>query len=167
MAARRTLILLMLSVFTAHAANNETTLDAVIEPEFVDVLQADPTLLHDGGAKVVETHNQRYFIAVGVTSAGSESPLEKLRQIRVGRIQAIKAAAEFIQETKVKSQEKLTEESTVTRTDGKKTATSTKIFEESTLTQIEALLKVPPQIGSWKSSDGQLFFYAIGTELHP
>jgi hypothetical protein len=161
------LILLFLSVFTAFAGSNETPFDAVIEPEFVDVLQADSTLLHDGGAKVVETHNQRYFIAVGVTSAGPDSPMEKLRQIRVGRIQAIKAAAEFIQETKVKSQEKLTEESTVTRTDGKKTGTSTKIFEESTLTQIEALLKVPPQIGSWKSSDGQLFFYAIGTELHP
>jgi hypothetical protein len=165
MTARHTLILLVLTVFAAAAASNEVTLDAVIEPEFVDAFQADPTLLHDGGAKVVETHNQRYFIAVGVTSAGSDSPQEKLRQIRVGRIQAIKAAAEFVQQTRIKAQEKFTEESTVSRADGTKNGTSTKIFEESTLTQIEALLKVPPQIGSWKSSDGQLFFYAIGTEL--
>ena len=88
-----------------------------------------------------------------------------MRQIRVGRIQAIKATAEFVQQTRIKAQEKFTEESTVSRADGRKNGTSTKIFEESTLTQIEALLKVPPQIGSWKSSDGQLFFYAIGTEL--
>ena len=164
MAAKHTLILLILTVFTA-AASNELPVDAVVEPAFVDALQADPTLLHDGGAKVIETHNQRYFIAVGVTSAGSDSPQEKLRQIRVGRIQAIKATAEFVQQTRIKAQEKFTEESTVSRADGRKNGTSTKIFEESTLTQIEALLKVPPQIGSWKSSDGQLFFYAIGTEL--
>ena len=166
MAAKRTLILLVLTVFTALAANDEVPLNAVIEPEFIDALRADPMLLHYGGAKVVETHNKRYFIAVGVTSAGSDSPQEKLRQIRVGRLQAIKASAEFIQETKVKAQEKFTEESTVSHVDEKKNGTSTKVFEESTLTQIEAVLKVPPQIGSWKSSDGGLFFYAIGTELH-
>jgi hypothetical protein len=70
-----------------------------------------------------------------------------LRQIRVGRLQAIKAAAEFIQETKIKAQGKFTEESTVSRVDEKKNGTSTKVFEESTLTQIEAVLKVPPRSG--------------------
>lgn len=165
MAARRTLILLVLNVFTAVAGSSEAIRDAVIEPEFVDALQAEPALLHDGGAKVVEIHSKRYFIAVGITSVESDSPQEKLRQLRVGRIQAIKAAAEFIQATTVKAQEKLTQESTVSRVDGSKSGTSTKTFEESTLTEIEALLKVPPQIGSWKNSDGQLFFYAIGMQL--
>jgi hypothetical protein len=95
----------------------------------------------------------------------TDSPQERLRQIRVGRIQAIKAAAEFIQTTKIMAQEKLTQDSKVTREDGKKSGNSTDSFEESTLTQIEAMLRGPPQIGSWKSSDGQLFFYAIGAQL--
>lgn len=165
---RRTLtvfIIPMLTAFIVAAGEIEGIRDAAIEPAFLDVLRAEPALLHDGGAKVIDTPGNRYFVAVGVTSAGPDSPQEKLRQIRVGRIQAMKAAAEFIRETKVTAQEKFTQESTVTRVDGAKTGTSTKTYEESTLTQIEALLKVPPQIGSWKSSDGQLFYYAIGTQL--
>jgi hypothetical protein len=166
MAARRTLILIFLTLIITIAGGTEAVRDAIVEPEFVDVLQAVPALLHDGGAKVIESNGRRYFIAVGVTLVKPDSPQEKLRQIRVGRIQAIKAAAEFIQATKVRAQEELTQESKVTSVDGKKSGTSTDTFEESTLTQIEALLSVPPQIGSWKSSDGQLFFYAIGTQLH-
>jgi hypothetical protein len=165
MAARRTLIILFLTVFVTVAYSREALLDAVLEPEFAEILQAEPALLHDGGAKVVESNGRRYFIAVGVTLVKPDSPQERLRQIRVGRIQAIKAAAEFIETTKIKAQEKLTQDATVTREDGKKSGTSTDTFEESTLTQIEALLRVPPQIGSWKSSDGQLFFYAIGSQL--
>ena len=167
-ASRRTLtvfIILTLTAFMAVAGGIEGIRDAAIEPTFLDVLQAEPALLHDGGAKVIETPGKRYFIAVGVTSVGPDSPQERLRQIRVGRIQAMKTAAEFVRETKVTAQEKLTEQSTLTRVNGTKTGTSTKTYEESTLTQIEALLKVPPQIGSWKSSDGQLFYYAIGTQL--
>jgi hypothetical protein len=158
-------ILIFLTAFVTAARGSEALLDLAVEPEFVDILQAEPSLLHDGGAKVVESHGKRYFIAVGVTLVKPDSPQERLRQIRVGRIQAIKAAAEFIQATKIKAQEKLTQDSTVTRVDGKKSGTSMDVFEESTVTQIEALLRVPPQIGSWKSSDGELFFYAIGAQL--
>ncbi|HEY0793378.1 MAG TPA: hypothetical protein VGD78_20115 [Chthoniobacterales bacterium] len=167
MAARRTLTFLLLTVLVAMAGESEGIRDVIIEPEFSGVLQAEPALLHDGGAKVIEIHGKRYFIAVGVTTVGPNSAQEKLRQVRVGRIQAMKAAAEFIQQTKVSAQEKLTQESMVSRVDGAKSSSSTKTFEESTLTQIEALLKVPPQIGSWKSSDGQLYFCAIGTQLRP
>jgi hypothetical protein len=158
-------ILIFLTAFVTAAGGSEALLDLAVEPEFGDILQAEPSLLHDGGAKVVESHGKRYFIAVGVTLVKPDSPQERLRQIRVGRIQAIKAAAEFIQATQIKAQEKLTQDSTVTRVDGKKSGTSMDVFEESTVTQIEALLRVPPQIGSWKSADGELFFYAIGAQL--
>jgi hypothetical protein len=48
---------------------------------------------------------------------------------------------------------------------GHKMAERHKVLEETTITKIRALIKTPPVLGTWKSSDGQLFFYAIGAQI--
>jgi hypothetical protein len=139
--------------------------DAVFEPGFERVLSSDATLLHDGGAKLIEIGNTRYFVAVGFTSVLDSSPTERVRQLRVARVQALKQAVEFANPTRVTSEVKLSETTTVTRSAGVTSAVVTKSLDETTIAQIHAMLKAPPHIGSWKSSDGQMFFYAIGAKL--
>jgi hypothetical protein len=40
-----------------------------------------------------------------------------------------------------------------------------KVLEETTVAKIKALVKASPVLGTWKSEDGQLFFYAIGAQI--
>lgn len=139
--------------------------NANFEPAFERVLRADPTLLRDGGAKVIESDGARFFIAVGFTTVLDGSPTERVRQLRVARIQALRQAAEFANPTRVTSETRLTETTTVTQRDGVKNTVSGKSLNETTVAEIRAILQAPSQVGSWKSADGQLFFYAIGTKL--
>jgi len=122
-------------------------------------------LLRDGGAKVVEFNGARYFVSVGVTSIQGDTATERIRQLRVARVLALKATTEFIHETVVMSEEKLNQTTTITTRDGVTTGSTRKILEETTLARIRGVIKAPAEVGSWKSADGKLFFYAIGTKL--
>lgn len=135
------------------------------EPGFEAVLRAEPVLVNEGGAKLVERGGVRYFFAVGVTAVGEETSSERLRQIRVGRINALRAAAEFMNPVEVRTETTLKETTIVRNSNGIKTAENRKTFDDTTRTKLEAILRAPPLLGSWKSPDGKLFFYAIGTKL--
>ena len=155
----------LLFAYAATATEPVSIRDAVFEPGFERVVRSDSALLHDGGAKLIESGEARYFIAVGFTSVLDGSPAERVRELRVARIQALKQAAEFANPTQITSEAKLSETTTVTQRDGVKSAVTTKSLDETTTAEIRAMLKAPPRVGSWKSSDGQIFFYAIGTKL--
>ena len=140
--------------------------DAKIDKEFETVVMQLPLLLAQGGATVVETDAGRFFIAVGVTDVRDESAQDRLRQIRVGRVQAQKEAVSFLEHTTVVAEEKLVEKTTVTTHDGKKTVEVLKTLDQSTVTRVQGVLGTLPQIGTWRNSDGRLFFYAIGKKLN-
>ena len=140
--------------------------DAKIDKEFETVVMQLPLLLAQGGATVVETEAGRFFIAVGVTDVREESAQDKLRRIRVGRVQAQKEAVSFLEHTKVVAEEKLVEKTTVTTQDGKKIVEALKTLDQSTVTTVQGVLGTLPQIGTWESADGKLFFYAIGKKLN-
>ena len=140
--------------------------DAKIDQEFETVVKQLPLFLTQGGATVTETETGRFFIAVGVTDVRDESAQDKLRQIRVGRVQAQKEAISFLERTTVVAEEKLVEKTTVTTKDGKKSIEVLKTLDQSTVTTVQGVLGTLPQIGTWESADGKLFFYAIGKKLN-
>lgn len=147
------------------AAESPTLREASIEKEFEPVLMLLPVIVDSGGAAVVDTATGRYFVAVGVTDVRGDSSQEKLRQLRVSKVQAQKAAVAFMEETKVVAEEKLVERTTIVNKDGKKSAVVLKTLDETTATAVRGILKSLPQIGTWKSADGKLFFCAIGKKL--
>jgi hypothetical protein len=140
--------------------------EALLTPEFDSILSADPALLQSGGAKLIEKDGSQYFVAVGFASVLGDSPAERVRQLQVARVRALKAASDFIGITTFASEEKFSDTTTITNINGVKTSRGQKLLEETTVAKINALVKAPPVVGTWKSGDGQLFFYAIGTQIH-
>ena len=143
----------------------EVIREAFLMPGFEDILRADPALLHNGGAKLIEKNGTRYFVAIGFASVLGDSPAERVRQLQVARTRALMAAGEFIGTTIVTSEEKFSDTTTADTVNGHKTAERHKVLEETIVAKIRALIKAPPVLGTWKSSDGQLFFYAIGAQI--
>ena len=80
-------------------------------------------------------------------------------------MQAQKQAILFLEQTKVVAQEKLIERTTIVTKDGKSSVEIFKTLDESTLAQCQGALPALIDIGTWKSADGSLFFFAIGKKL--
>jgi hypothetical protein len=139
--------------------------EAFLTPGFEDILRADPALFHNGGAKLIEKNGTRYFVAIGFASVSGDSPAERIRQLQVARIRALKFTSEFIGTTSVTSEDNLSNTTTVDTVNGDKMSEQHKVLEETTVAKIKALVKAPPVVGTWKSGDGQLFFYAIGAQI--
>jgi hypothetical protein len=139
--------------------------EAFLAPGFDDILRTDPALFHNGGAKLIEKNGGRYFVAIGFASVLGDSPAERVRQLQVARTRALKVASEFIGTTIVTSEEKFSDTTTVGTVNGDKRSEQRKVLEETTVAKIKVLIKAPPVVGTWKSGDGQLFFYAIGTQI--
>jgi hypothetical protein len=150
----------------APADDGPVIREALLTPGFDGILRADPTLLQSGGANLIETDGTQYFVAVGFASVLGDSPAERLRQLQVARIRALKVASDFIGTTIVTSEQKFSDTTTVTNINGVKSSGTQKLLEETTVAKIKALIKAPPVVGTWKSGDGKLYFYAIGTQIH-
>lgn len=150
----------------ASADDGPIIREVLLTPGFDGILRADPALLQSGGAKLIEKNGTQYFVAVGFASVLGDSPAERVRQLQVARTRALKAASEFFNTTNVTSEVKFSDTTTVTNSNGVKTSGGRKLLEETTVAKINALVKAPSVIGTWKSADGQLFFYAIGTQIH-
>jgi hypothetical protein len=139
--------------------------EAFLTPGFEDILYADPALFHNGGAKLIKKNGTRYSVAIGFASVFGNSPAERIRQLQVARIRALKVAREFIGTTIVTSEEKLSDTTTIVTINGDKMSEQHKVLEETTVAKIKALVKAPPVLGTWKSGDGQVSFYAIGAQI--
>lgn len=139
--------------------------DANIEKLFESVLMNQPLLLKNGGASLVRFDGRLYFLAVAVTDIRGNTSQEKLRQLRVGRVQAQKEAVAFAEQTKVVAEEKLVEKTTIAVEGQTKTLSVLKTIDETTSTKVGGVLKSLDEAGSWRSADGTLFFYALGKVL--
>jgi hypothetical protein len=103
---------------------------------------------------------------VGTTDIRGAASSEKLRQLRVGRVQAQKEAIAFLEQTKVVAEEKLVERTTVTTHDGKRSAEVIKTLDETTATKVHGVLNSLIDIGTWVSADGTTFLFAIGNKFN-
>lgn len=156
---------LFLIVLTGASGDPPLIRDARIEACFESVLMQQAFLLQNGGASVVDAGGRRFFIAVGFTEVRDNSSSDTLRQMRVGRVHAQKEAVQFLEQTKVVSEDKLIEKTVITTKDGKKSAEVLKTLDEATSATVRGLLPSLSLIGTWKSADGNLFFYAIGKQI--
>ena len=138
------------------------TFDPVFEP----VLRIQPFLLKNGGARLVKFNGSFYFVAVGTTDIRGAASSEKLRQLRVGRVQAQKEAIAFLEQTKVVAEGKLVERTTVRTQDGKSSAEVIKTLDETTATKVHGVLNSLIDIGTWVSADGTTFLFAIGNKFN-
>jgi hypothetical protein len=155
----------LITCSTAPADDGPDIREVLLTPGFDGILRTDPVLLQSGGAKLIEKDGTLYFVAVGFASVLSDSAGERVRQLQVARTRALKVASEFIGTTIVTSEEKFSKKTTVTNVNGVKTSARRELLEETTVAKIKALVNAPPVLGTWKSGDGQLFFYAIGTQI--
>lgn len=153
------------AVFGSAAQQPENFAAGVFLPGFQEVIALNPILAQNGGAGVIEKDGRRYFVAVGMTAVKGNEPAERVRQLRVAKINALRAVAEFIEPTKVETETKLTEKTTVETTEKGKKGHSFKELDETTRTSVQAALQAPEQVGTWKSADGSLFFLAVGRVL--
>jgi hypothetical protein len=140
--------------------------DATFDPIFEPVLRLQPFLLKSGGARLVKFNGSFYFVAVGTTDIRGTASSEKLRQLRVGRVQAQKEAIAFLEQTKVVAEETLTERTTVTTMDGKSRAEVLKTLDETTATKVHGVLNSLIDVGTWVSTDGTTFCFAIGNKFN-
>lgn len=153
----------------ARMQNIESPLDvrdlSINEP-FTPILQNERMLLENGGAKIVEYEGATYFIAVGSTAILDDSGKEYIRRNKVARAQAQKEAASFAEETEVVVEEHNTEKTVINNNNGQKSVYTMKEYDESIRTKVKGLISSMTDVGSWKSSDGKVFFFAIGCRLN-
>lgn len=163
----QTLIFTMLSgaVQITKAQQPSFFADAAFANGFEKVISMNPILAQDGGAGVIEMDGKSYFISVGITAIKGQDPPEKVRQLRVAKINALRAMAEFIQPAKVETETRLTEKTTIETVGKNKTAKTFKELDETTRASVKASLQAPEQVGTWKSKDGSLFYLALGRQL--
>lgn len=152
-------------MLTASPQQPENFVAGVFLPGYQEIISLNPILLRDGGAGVIEKDGKCYFIAVGVTAVKGNEPAERVRQLRVAKINALRAVAEYIEPTKIETETKLTEKTTIETTEKGKKGHSFKELDETTRTSVQATLQAPEQVGTWKSTDGSLFFIAVGRML--
>lgn len=160
---RALVLIVTLALFTtASCAHEPVIVGGIFTPGYDTLIESNPIIAQEGGAAVIDKDGKHYFVAVGVTSVQGTSSAERLRQIRVGRINALRSAAEFVTPVEVKTETKLEEKTTVVTTSIGKTAQSVKQLDEITRTRVKAVIQAPTQVGTWLSKDGKLFYYAVG-----
>jgi hypothetical protein len=139
--------------------------DASIEKSFEALLMQQPLLLKNGGARLIKYDGATYFVAVGVTEIEQDSPTERLRRLRVGRMHAQREAVSFAEATQVSAEDKKTETTVSRNEDGKKHATVVTTFDEITIARVKGAVKSLAEIGTWITPDGTLFCFALGRKL--
>ena len=139
--------------------------DSQVEKEYVPILLRERLLLTTSGARLVQYNGKRYFLAVGATVVKEKGPDETLRQLKVGRIQAQKEAVTFTEQTTIVAEDRVQKKTTLANENGKKTASSTTTIDESTMAAVKGILGGLKEIGTWKSLDGSVFFYALGARV--
>lgn len=158
-------IFALLSSLPTAAQQPSAPMGGSFREGYQQLIEADSSLANNGGAAIIESNGQRFFIAVGVTVVRGDAPSEKIRQLRVAKINALRTVAEFIEPTKVFTETKLSESNTIVTSGTDKKGRTEKKLEEVTRTSIQGVIQAPEQVGSWTSADGKLFFIALGKRL--
>ena len=139
--------------------------DAAIEKAYEPILMQQPLLLKTGGARLIRYDGALYFIAVGVTEVCKDSPAERLRRLRVARVQAQREAVAFAEATQVTVDDKKTETTSIINENGKKRAIAVSTFDETTVSRVKGAIKSLSDAGMWITPDGTLFCFALGMKL--
>ena len=160
----RWLLLLVLAVCAADPASKKFS-EVEIDKPFDAYLLANPLLMEVTGAKILRLENgHQVVLAVASTVLENDSARERLRAEKVCRI---KALANFVSQkegVQVARVEQAKEKTVVILQSGKETGKSVSELLEITTAKVEGVAKDMPVVGRWKSTDGKVFYMALGVE---
>ena len=138
--------------------------DVLIEKPFNVFLRAHPLLMSDEGAKIVRRPDGTVLvIGVASTPVRDGSPRDRKRAEVVCKSRALASIVSERQGVVVAHVEKSESSQTVViDADGKKKTKAVKEYLETTSSHLDGILPGFEVIGRWKSSDGKLYYYAVG-----
>ncbi len=139
--------------------------NAHLEEPFAALLARDGLLLSMGGAAVVRGGDASYFIAVGTTPVDGDSPDERLRQIKVGQAHAQREAVTFADQETIVVHEIEVDTTTITKSAGQTTVHVSRVHDSTVSAKVHGIVKGMQPAGTWKSSDGTVFYYALAIRL--
>jgi len=136
-----------------------------IDKPFDAYLLANSLLMEVTGAKVLRLENGHQIVLTGASTAlENDSASERLRAEKVCRIKAFVNIVSQKEGVQVARVEQLKEKTVVTLQDGKETGKSVSELLQITTAKVEGVAKNLPVVGRWKSSDGKVFYLALGVE---
>jgi len=154
--------------FRALAAKHLSppVLDYVVDEPFGTFIQKDQRLLTSPGARVITIDGQACFVAVGTADIRNNTDNDIVRRITVARAKAQKEAASFTNPTHIITKSVLTDKTVIIRsTDDAPSTVMSKELHELVIAETQGVLDSMKDIGSWRSADGAMFFFAIGRTI--
>jgi hypothetical protein len=156
--------MVLLCALIARGAEGAAPFRAVeIDPRFEGYLPANPSLMEVPGAKVIRLDNgNQAVLAVASTVLQNDSADERLRAEKVCRIKALASVVAEKEGVQVAHVEQVREKTVVVMENGKEQAKSVVELLQVTTARVQGIAQEIPVVGRWRSSDGKVFFLAIG-----
>lgn len=139
-----------------------------VEKGFKPLLEAVPLLLDAGGANFLKRPDGSiWIISIGVTVAKKpDTPRELLRRQAVALAKARANAVAELNGNKVTVTSLYTTKDKVTIENGVEQGSSEEILEEKIIIKAKGIIKKMPEVASWLSKSGELYYVAIGKRVH-
>lgn len=138
--------------------------DVLIEKPFDAYLRAQPVLMELAGAKLIRLPDgKKLVLGVASTPLRNSSAEDRLRAELVCRTRALVNILGEKQGVVIAHSEESEKKVTViVDRDGKKESKTTSQYLDVTRAKLEGTVRDFPIVGRWKSSDGKIFYLAIG-----
>jgi hypothetical protein len=142
--------------------------DIEIEKPFDAYLLAHPLLMDVAGAKIVKLADGKVLVVgVAYTPIRDNSPDDRKRMNTVCKNRALAAILAEKQDILVAHVEKVDKKDVVVvDKDGKSSVKRVSEYFEMTQSRLEGVARDFPVVGRWKSSDGKIYYLAIGGVLN-
>lgn len=156
------LLLLVVSVCNLHA-KEATFTDVEIEESFKSLITADKMMMDFGGVRMVEKPDGTKFLyAIAYTKNK-----DRMKQRVIAKSKAYRDLVAHLNGVKIEANKKLNKVKTITTdADGGVTYTIVKSIDETIVTEVKGQIKALPVVGTWKSSDGSMYYLAVGVVLN-
>lgn len=142
-----------------------STKDSDLSDPYVSVLANDPILFTEEGAAVIDTDEGTYFLAIGSAPITGSLPIQQLQAMRIARTDAQRQAVDFIDANHITVRDKGSQTTVITTVGKTHSATFSKSIDETILVKVKGAVRGLPEVGSWESADGTVFFVAMAQEL--
>jgi hypothetical protein len=145
-------------------AKDSPFVDVLIQKPFDALLQANPLLMSDEGAKIVKRADGTVLvIGVASTPVRDGSARDRKRSEVVCKNRALASILSEQKGVLVAHVEKAGSSQTIViDADGKKKTKAVKEYLEMTSSRLGGIVPGFQLVGRWKSSDGKLYYYAVG-----
>ena len=162
-----TTLVVLFGVACSKAEENKGKFTHVkIDKPFAQYLLAEPLLMEITSAKIITLENDHTML-LAVASVVLKDNAAQTR-VDAEKICRVKALREFVgtrDGVQIVAVEKIEDNIVVKIINGKETAVSVSKYLDLTEARVNGITKDMPVVGRWKSSDGEVFYLAIGAIL--